>query len=289
MSDEIQQVENAGQEFIGVYADTLSFLNRFMQEMREFAGSSPPKKFKSPKLPKSKSSDSNLSDMLEDNLTSFKFTGQDTDLCYFAQCDRMPITAVANISDAQIKKSVIENFDRFLKNDFLEIKDDSIYITPKGKKYIQNDFFIQQAKADQMQMHNKLLLKSAEKENVEVIALTGNYVNDFTYFCHSDKLDLIDVISHPDKKLSSQILENVKLWQKKEAVTVENGIATITPNGKEMLNMPEFQQVSRHLTPKALADVNIQSSQFLVKLQTAAKTQVQQNVLKNTVTKAIKR
>ena len=283
MSDEIQQVENAEQEFIGVYADVIKFTHSFMAEMREFAGNSPQKK------PKQKSKDDTLSEMLDSGLTSFKFTGQDTDLCYFSNSEKMPITAIANIEDENIKKSVMESFDRFVKNDYLEIRNDSLYITAKGKKYIQDDFFIRQAKADQMQMHNNILFKSAERENVKVIAFTGNYVNDFTYFSYSDKLDLNDVISHPNKKLSGQILDNVERWQKKGAVTVENGIATVTSDGKKMLDMPEFKKSSISLNPRTLSEVNTRSSQFFVKLQSTVQKQVQQNVLKNTVTKAIKR
>lgn len=283
MSDEIQQVENAEQEFIGVYADVIKFTHSFMAEMREFAGNSPQKK------PKQKSKDDTLSEMLDSGLTSFKFTGQDTDLCYFSNSEKMPITAIANIEDEKIKMSVIENFDRFIKDDYLEIKDDSLYITAKGKKYIQDDFFIRQAKADQMQMHNNILFKSAERENVKVIAFTGNYVNDFTYFSYADKLDLNDVISHPNKRLSGQILDNVERWQKKGAVTVENGIATVTSDGKKMLDMPEFKKSSISLNPRTLSEVNTRSSQFFVKLQSTVQKQVQQNVLKNTVTKAIKR
>ena len=46
MSDEIQQVESAGQEFIGVYADIFKFTHSFMAEMREFKDSLPQKKAK---------------------------------------------------------------------------------------------------------------------------------------------------------------------------------------------------------------------------------------------------
>ena len=283
MSDEIQQVESAGQEFIGVYADIFKFTHSFMAEMREFKDSLPQKKAKIG------TKDDTLSEILDSGLTSFKFTGQDTDLCYFSKSERMPITAIANIENQQIKTAVIENFDRFIKDDYLEIKDDSLYITAKGKKYIQDDFFIRQAKADQMQMHNNILFKSAERENVKVIAFTGNYVNDFTYFSYADKLDLNDVISHPNKELSGQILDNVELWQKKGAVTVENGIATVTPDGKAMLGMSEFKKSSVSLNPRTLSEVNTRSSQFFVKLQSAVQTQAQQNVLKNTVAKTIKR
>ena len=280
MSDELQQVENAGQEVIGVYADTIRFIHSFMNEMSEFKSSLPQRQ------PKPK--DDTLSQM--SSLTSFKFTGQDTDMCYFEQSDKMPLTAIANISDESVKKSVLESFNRFVEKDYLTIKDGYLHITPKGKKYIQNDFFIKQAKADQKQVHNDLVVKSAERENTTVIALTGDYKDDFTYFYYSDKLDLNEVISNPNKKLSEQILDNVEVWQKKGAVTVnDNGIATVTPNGKAMLNMPEFQKRVNYLHPKELSEVNVKSSQFIVKIQTAVKTPVQQAVMKNTVTKAIKR
>ena len=81
----------------------------------------------------------------------------------------------------------------------------------------------------------------------------------------------------------------VELWQKKGAVTVENGIATVTPDGKAMLDMSEFKKSSISLNPRALSEVNTRTSQFFVKLQSAVQTQAQQNVLKNTVIKAVKR
>lgn len=280
MSDELQQVENAGREVVGVYADTIRFIHSFMSEMREFQNSLPQKQ------PKAKD---DFSSLLDNGLTSFKFTGQDTDLCYFEQSEKMPLTAIANISDESIKKSVLESFGRFLDKDYLKLKDGYIFITAKGKKYIQNDFFIRQAKTDQKQAHSSIVMKSAERDNTRVIAFTGNYLDDFTYFYYSDKLDLNDVISNPNKKLSGKILDNVEVWQKKGAVIVNNGIATVTPDGKAMLNMPDFQNRVNYLHPKELVDVNIKSSQFIVKLQTAVKTPVQQSVLKNTVTKAIKR
>ena len=92
MSDELQQVENAGEEFIGVYADTFKVIQSFVRELREFDESVP-------QLPTKKSKSSNFSDLTDSGLTSFRFTGQDTDLCYFAQSDKMPLTAIANIGD----------------------------------------------------------------------------------------------------------------------------------------------------------------------------------------------
>ena len=74
MSDELQQVENAGEELIGVYADTFKIVQSFVRELREFDESVP-------QLPKRKPKSNNFSDLMDSGLTSFQFTGQDTDLC----------------------------------------------------------------------------------------------------------------------------------------------------------------------------------------------------------------
>ena len=283
MSDELQQVENAGEELIGVYADTFKIVQSFVRELREFDESVP-------QLPKRKPKSNNFSDLMDSGLTSFQFTGQDTDLCYFAQSDKMSLTAIANIDNENIKKAVLSNFGRFIENGSLELKDGYLHITAKGKQYIKNEFFIRQIKADQTQAHNKGLVKSAERDNTKIVTLTGNGIDDFTYFYYSNQLDLNDVVSNPNKKLSDKIMNNAKIWHNNGTVTVSNGIATITPKGKTILNSSEFQkEIKNYLHPKELADFNVNSSKFAVKIQTAVQTQAQQNILKNTVKKAIKR
>lgn len=283
MADELQQVENAGEELIGVYADTFRIVQSLVRELREFDESIP-------QLPKIKPESNNFSDLMDSSLTSFRFTGQDTDLCYFAQSDKMPLSAIANIEDEKIKKAVLANFGRFIDNGSLELKDGSLHITAKGKQYIKNEFFIRQTKADQTLAHNRQLAKSAERDNTRVITLTGNGFDDFTYFYYSNQLDLNDVVSNPNKKLSDKIMNNAKVWHENGMITVSNGIATITPQGKAVLNFPEFQkEIKNYLHPKELADLNIKSSKFAVKIQTAVQAQAQQNILKNVVTKAITR
>ena len=175
MSDELQQVENAGEELIGVYADTFKIVQSFIRELREFDESVP-------QLPKRKPKSNNFSDLMDSGLTSFQFTGQDTDLCYFAQSEKMSLTAIANIDNENIKKAVLSNFGRFIENGSLELKDGYLHITAKGKQYIKNEFFIRQIKADQTQAHNKGLVKSAERDNTKIVTLTGNGIDDFTYF-----------------------------------------------------------------------------------------------------------
>ena len=192
--------------------------------------------------------------------------------------------------DEKIKKAVLDNFSRFIDNGSLELKDGYLSITAKGKQYIKNEFFIRQTKADQLQAHNSQLAKSAERDNTRVVTLTGNGIDDFTYFYYSDQLDLNDVISNPNKKLSDKIMNNAKVWHENGTITVSNGIATITTKGKAVLNSSEFQkEIKNYLHPNELADFNLKSSKFAVKIQTAVKTPVQQAVMKNIAVKAVKR
>ena len=52
-----------------------------------------------------------VSDVVNDNpLTNFTFTGKDTDLSYFLQSERMPVSAIRNIADSDIKDAVTNTF-----------------------------------------------------------------------------------------------------------------------------------------------------------------------------------
>lgn len=214
---------------------------------------------------KGKSSDTATEKLVSDtidkgNITSFNFTGQYTDLSYFNQSSRMPLDAIRNIGDENVKEAVKQNFIKAAQNGLIELDGDSFKITAKGREAINKKGFIKAAQQDQLNAYQNAVNKMyntqvAANETQMCVALSGDYMNDFTFFNHSDKLDLSTVINHPDKNLSKKILGNVKKWEKCGAVTVENGIAKITDMGKKMLQIPQFKAAAIPLQERALSSI----------------------------------
>ena len=193
-------------------------------------------------------------------LSSFSFTGQTTDLSYFSQSDTMPLSAIRNIGDENVKEAVKQNFDKAAQQGLIELDGDNIRITAKGKEYISQPDFIKAAQADQTAAYQKSVAKmasanTAENEVQMCVGLRGNYYNDFTVFNHTDNIDLSTVINHPNKKLSKLILSNVKKWQGENFVDVKGGIVTITQKGKAVLTSAGFKAASVPLTEGTVAAV----------------------------------
>ena len=222
-------------------------------------------------------------------LSSFSFTGQITDLSYFSQSDTMPLSAIRNIGDESIKEAVKQSFDRAAYQGYIALDGDNIRITAKGKEYISQPDFVRAAQADQTAAYQKTVAKmasanTAENEVQMCVGLRGNFYNDFTVFNHTDNIDLSTVINHPDKKTAKQILSNVKKWQSGGFVTVKDGVATITQNGKAVLASAGFKAASVPLTEGTVAAVgNVPGAVIVVTkkvvtevakaVQTAAATQ----------------
>ena len=193
-------------------------------------------------------------------LSSFSFTGQTTDLSYFSQSDTMPLSAIRNIGDENIKEAVKQNFDKAAQQGLIELDGDNIRITAKGKEYISQPDFVRAAQADQTAAYQKTVAKmasanTAENEVQMCVGLRGNFYNDFTVFRHTDSIDLSSVINHPDKKTAKQILSNVKKWQSEGFVSVKDGIATVTQKGKALLTTAGFKAASVPLTEGTVAAV----------------------------------
>ena len=193
-------------------------------------------------------------------LSSFSFTGQTTDLSYFSQSDTMPLSAIRNIGDENIKEAVKQNFDRAAQQGLIELDGDNIRITAKGKEYISQPDFVRTAQADQTAAYQKTVAKMASADTAEnevqmCVGLRGNFYNDFTVFRHTDSIDLSSVINHPDKKTAKQILSNVKKWQSEGFVSVKDGVATVTQKGKALLTTAGFKAASVPLTEGTVAAV----------------------------------
>ncbi len=203
-----------------------------------------------------------IRDILDKDMQGFSFTGQYTDLCYFQQADRMPLSAIANIQDPQLKKAVIENFDAAIEQKLAKIQDGNLLLTKEGKKLIDTPDFQEAAQAHQIQAYNQNMEKvlNAGLKNGEVqmgAALTGDYMNDFTFYSHADQLDLNTILSHPNRELSAKILGNIKGWADSGLVSVDakTGIATITEAGKKILANPEFQSLVKPVANKAISSL----------------------------------
>ncbi len=210
---------------------------------------------------KDTSTDKLVSDTIDKgNVSGFNFTGQYTDLSYFNQSSKMPLDAIRNIGDENVKEAVKQNFIKAAQNGLIELDGDSFKITAKGREAINKKDFIKAAQQDQLNAYQNAVNKMyntqvAANETQMCVALSGDYMNDFTFFNHSDKLDLSTVINHPDKNLSKKILGNVKKWEKCGAVKVENGVAKITSMGKKMLEMPQFKAAAIPLQERALSSI----------------------------------
>ena len=86
----------------------------------------------------------------------FNFTGKRTDLHYFDNTDRMPLSVIASISDPELKQKVIETFDELCSRmyRYTTLEGNEIVITDKGKKMLQNESFKRQTMTDQLESHN---------------------------------------------------------------------------------------------------------------------------------------
>ena len=231
-----------------------------------------------------------ISDTIDNNITSFNFTGQYTDLSYFSQSSTMPLSAIKNIGDENIKEAVKQNFDKAAQQGLIELDGDNIKITAKGKNYINNSNFIKAAQADQMAAYQQAMVKMAsaniaENEVQMCVGLRGNYYNDFTAFNHTDKIDLSTVINHPNKELSKQVLSNVKKWQSGGFVDVKNGVATITQQGKAVLQSAGFKAASVPLTEGTVAAVGNVPGAVIVATKRIISTAVQAIQSANTTIK----
>lgn len=260
MEEELQTITNAEKDTFKVFTDIAHTVDMFMNNFC---------------IGQKKSKTNDYTEEMvkrllnDDKVTNFTFTGKNTDLCYFNRSDTMPLSAISNISDQSIKNAVVDNFDKCINKGLLELKDGYLKITPKGKAEISKPNFVKTAQNDQSQAYNsfinKMMNANLQPNEVQMcVGLSGDYMNDFTFFNHTDKMDLSKIISHPNKELSQKILSNVKKWQNASAVTVENGVATITDMGKKMLNLPQFKAATKPVAEKTMTNTAGAAGQIIV-------------------------
>ena len=242
--DELDEFQSGINEVGDVYGKTIRFGRGIADLFFANIKGSPEKELPKP--------DMGISE--NNSLLNFSFTGKDTDLCYFNNADTLPLSAIANIQDEKLKQSVIDTFDRLSKNGYITLEGDSVKITEKGRQRLSDPSFSNRAKSDQQTAFAEKTIPKSDGQSIQMCAeLSGNYINDFTVFNHTDSIDLRAIAKAPDKKLSAKIMGNIKQWQECGAVTVKNGKATVTKAGRELLSMPEFTSKASAIAEKPLS------------------------------------
>lgn len=220
-----------------------------------------------------------LKDKLENRrLESFTFTGKDTDLCYFQNTDRMPLSAIDNITDSELRQNVVDTFDKMCskKNGLVRLEGDEIVITEKGKQLLKDENFVQRALNDQLVAYDsqfkKMFCHTSEGEQQFCAVLNGDGVHDFTFFYHSDNLNLREIAANPNKELREQIAANINQWKKEGLVDYHNGVASLTEKGKEVLNKSDvLKQASKRMLEKPIDGLRHTSDSVIVTTKTAKK------------------
>lgn len=196
----------------------------------------------------------------ENTNEAFVFSGQQTDLCYFNHCDAMPIEAIANIQNDRLREAVIDNFSKAHNAGLVEIRDNMIIITDKGKNAISEPSFVKAAQKDQIKAYNKavndILYRSCKQDEVQMcVELNGSYTQDFAFFRYSDSMDLTFLKNHPDRETVNKISKNMAKWEEKGFIKIDKvtNTARITEKGKKLIAEPQFISATASVSEKALS------------------------------------
>lgn len=172
-------------------------------------------------------------------LNEHTFTGQSTDLNYFAQNNTMPISMIENIPDEPLKYAVKDEFNKAALSGKIEIDNQNgvISITEKGKEFISRPEFKRAA------AENLANMKMQQSQTMG-FAFTGT-VQDLNFFNHSDELNLADVVTSPDKEAVQNVLSNLQKMKESGLISVSDSVVKITDKGKNILNSDLFKLASK--------------------------------------------
>lgn len=192
-----------------------------------------------------------------DSEKPFVFTGRITDLIYFKDRPYMPMSAINNISDKNIKDAVLRTIDRANKKSLITVKNDVISLTDKGKKYTSELSFIAQAKEDQK---NALLnMKSALEEQKQNITDTKMYgvelngtLNDLNAFNFAESIKISDIIKCQDKELVKKVVQNITKWYKGGLIEIKGKEIFLSEKGIKKINTATFKKATSGLAEKAV-------------------------------------
>ena len=297
MDDELRELEQAGQKAINAVNKGMNITEESLQAMLDVTGkvlgvaAKPVKKANdiqkerhAEKKARKEAKKQTISDRIgKRRLENFYFTGKRTDLCYFFNTDRMPLSAIDNISDPVLKKNVIESFDRMCskKEGLIRVEGDEIVITEKGKKMLKDESFRQNALNDQLEAYGKqfeTMFGQAEEGQQQLgVVLNGDGVHDFAFFTHSDKLNLKQIAANPNANLRDKIVQNVKLWQQNGLVEIKDNVARITEKGRELLEQAaKLKEAAKGMKEAAVEGLKHTADGIVVTTKTAAKKVAEQ-------------
>lgn len=178
------------------------------------------------------------------NSQEFVFTGQSTDLGYFANHNEMPIQMIESIPDDNIKFAVKDEFRKAELSGKINIDNQNgvITLTPKGKEFIEKPEF-KRAAAENI---SRTVTESQIQSQIQTVEfeLKGT-INDLNYFNHSDTLDLKDVISSPNKEAVQNVLGNLGKMKDSGLISISDSAVKITEKGKNILNSDVFKLASK--------------------------------------------
>ena len=295
MDEELRELEQAGQKAVSAVSKMMQYSEQILQPLLNatggvlrFAGGKvkqandiEKERHRAKKAAKG-SGQATVSDKLKgskSHLENFTFTGKQTDLCYFANTDRMPLSAIDNISDPDLRDQVIQTFNELCskKKGYVKVEGDELVITDKGKKMLQDGAFRKQAMSDQLEAYGKQFEKmfgqAPAGHRQMCVALTGDGVHDFAFFTQSDNLNLNQILANPNGNLRDKIVANVKLWQQNGLVDIKNGMAKITDKGRELLknHAEAFKEAGKDMTEKAVDGIRHTADSIIVTTKTAVK------------------
>lgn len=169
----------------------------------------------------------------------FVFTGQSTDLRYFAHSETMPVSMIENIHDESLKYAVKDEFNKASLSGKIEIDNQKgiISITEKGREFINRPEF---KKAAAENISNMTIQKSQTME----FALNGT-VQDLNFFNHADELNLADIVASPNKEAVQNVLSNLQKMKESGLISVSDSVVKITDKGKNILNNDLFKLASK--------------------------------------------
>lgn len=167
--------------------------------------------------------------LLEKTDTSFVFTGQSTDLRYFANHNEMPITLIESITDENLKNAVKDEFNKAALSKKITISKQAnkITITPQGKEYINRPEF-KSAAAQDLQNYQATL---SETRNF----IFNGTEQDLHYFAHADTLDVKQILKHPDIDTVTKVVENIQKMKDSGLVAIEGATVKATAKGQELI------------------------------------------------------
>ena len=295
MDEELRELEQAGQRAVSAVSKMMQYSEQILQPLLNasgktlgFAGKQVKKandiekeRQRAKKAAKG-SGQATVSDKMKgskSHLENFTFTGKQTDLCYFANTDRMPLSAIDNVSDPDLRDQVIQTFNELCskKKGCVKVEGDELVITDKGKKMLQDGAFKKQAMNDQLEAYGKQFEKmfgqAPAGHQQMCVALNGDGVHDFAFFTQSDNLHLNQILANPNGNLRDKIVANVKLWQQNGLVDIKDGMAKITDKGRELLknHAEAFKEAGKDMTEKAVDGIRHTADSIIVTTKTAVK------------------